>query len=255
MVLIVRGGPRGRVNHKLLRQGLPRIKARHAPKQLHRAPVSFIWCPQTAGSPDIHKNRPGRLLARQSLRRLGLRRHLRQVPELRRPRALLQVAQELPVRDRRVVPVGRRQPDLRQPPARVGGVAQPRPDARLLPGLRQRQPVPDPALPGERGGAAQAARQQALQPLRAALGAARRQGQRQRSPGKPHKHGQARRQARRHKQQARRHKHHQAAATPAASAAPERAARPLSSAAASSQILCSPSARQTASPVACRWSR
>ncbi len=57
-VLIVRGGPRGRVNHKLLRQGLPRIKARHTPKHLHRAPVAFIWCPQTAGSPDLRKNRP-----------------------------------------------------------------------------------------------------------------------------------------------------------------------------------------------------
>jgi hypothetical protein len=57
VVLIARGGPRGRINHSLLRDGMPKIKG-DAPKRLARTPVSFIWCPQTHGSPEIRKNRP-----------------------------------------------------------------------------------------------------------------------------------------------------------------------------------------------------
>lgn len=57
VALIVRGGPRGRINHTLLREGMPKIVG-DAPKRLPRTPVSFIWCPQTHGSPQIHKNRP-----------------------------------------------------------------------------------------------------------------------------------------------------------------------------------------------------
>jgi hypothetical protein len=58
VVLITRGGPRGRVNNKLLKQGLPKIKA-DAPKRLGRTQAAFQWVPQTHGSPRIEKNRPG----------------------------------------------------------------------------------------------------------------------------------------------------------------------------------------------------
>ena len=58
IVLIVRGGPRGKVNNKLLRQGLPRIKAEATPRRLGRPQVAFQWVPQTHGSPRIKKNRP-----------------------------------------------------------------------------------------------------------------------------------------------------------------------------------------------------
>lgn len=59
-VLIVRGGKRGRINRKLLKQGLPPLKRRkgRGPKRLGRAKASFLWVPQTHGSPRIKKNRP-----------------------------------------------------------------------------------------------------------------------------------------------------------------------------------------------------
>ena len=61
VAVIVRGGRRGRVNRRLLRQGLPPLKRRkgRGPKRLRPAPVSFLWVPQTHGSPRIKKNRPG----------------------------------------------------------------------------------------------------------------------------------------------------------------------------------------------------
>jgi hypothetical protein len=58
VVLIVNGGPRARVNRRLRRQHMPPIKASGAPKRLKRTHAAFIWCPQTAGSPAIRKNRP-----------------------------------------------------------------------------------------------------------------------------------------------------------------------------------------------------
>ena len=60
-VLIVSGGKRGRINRKLLKRGLPRIKRkrRGGPKFLKRTKASFLWVPQTHGSPRIKRNRPG----------------------------------------------------------------------------------------------------------------------------------------------------------------------------------------------------
>ena len=58
VVLIVRGGPKRRINRKLRAQGLPPIQANGAPRRLKRTKVAFVWCPQTAGSPALKKNRP-----------------------------------------------------------------------------------------------------------------------------------------------------------------------------------------------------
>jgi hypothetical protein len=58
-VLIARGGRRARINRRLRRERMPKIKrGRRAPKRLPRTKVSFLWVPQTSGSPRIHKNRP-----------------------------------------------------------------------------------------------------------------------------------------------------------------------------------------------------
>jgi hypothetical protein len=59
MVLIVRGGPRAKVNRKLRKFGLRGIKGQgQAPKRLPKPKVSFMWVPQTHGSPRTHANRP-----------------------------------------------------------------------------------------------------------------------------------------------------------------------------------------------------
>jgi hypothetical protein len=71
MALVVRGGKRSRINRKLRKLGMPRIRrvgplvgGRHRrldiPKKLDRPRVAFMWMPLTRGSPDIRSNRPHR---------------------------------------------------------------------------------------------------------------------------------------------------------------------------------------------------
>lgn len=60
-VIIVRGGPRWKINRKLGRLGLPRLKRgdkSKSPKHLKRTDVAFLWVPQTHGSPRLKRNRP-----------------------------------------------------------------------------------------------------------------------------------------------------------------------------------------------------
>ncbi len=66
--LIVRGGPRRAINHKLKKLGLPKImRAKTAgdyeqldiPQRLPRPRVALQWVPQTHGSPNIGANLPG----------------------------------------------------------------------------------------------------------------------------------------------------------------------------------------------------
>jgi hypothetical protein len=68
-VIIVRGGPRRVINRRLLHNNMPRIyraksnhdrryRRRDVPKVLPRAPVAFMWVPQTFGSPNIPGNQP-----------------------------------------------------------------------------------------------------------------------------------------------------------------------------------------------------
>jgi hypothetical protein len=68
-VIIVRGGPRKRVNRRLRNNGLPLIhrakrnrgrfyRRRDVPTRLEPAPVSFMWVPQSFGSPNIRGNQP-----------------------------------------------------------------------------------------------------------------------------------------------------------------------------------------------------
>lgn len=61
VVLIVRGGRRGRINNKLWRLGLPKINRGrgNVPLRLKPTRTAFLWVPQTHGSPQIHANRPG----------------------------------------------------------------------------------------------------------------------------------------------------------------------------------------------------
>jgi hypothetical protein len=59
--LIVRGGPRKRINKRLKRSGMPKLRrsGQRIGKRLPKPQVSMIWVPQTHGSPRIHANRPG----------------------------------------------------------------------------------------------------------------------------------------------------------------------------------------------------
>jgi hypothetical protein len=65
--LIVRGGKRRKINHKLDRMGLPKIeRVENAgdygrldiPKRIPRSNVALAWVPQTHGSPNIGANEP-----------------------------------------------------------------------------------------------------------------------------------------------------------------------------------------------------
>lgn len=58
-VLIMRGGPRRRIDRRLRRSGMPPIRSRAAaPAQLPSTKASFLWVPQTTGSPNLRANRP-----------------------------------------------------------------------------------------------------------------------------------------------------------------------------------------------------
>jgi hypothetical protein len=73
--LIMRGGPRDRINHELLRMGLPRILRAKSqddpvyeggpdgiplpiPEQMPQPRVAMMWVPQSFGSPNIAGNQP-----------------------------------------------------------------------------------------------------------------------------------------------------------------------------------------------------
>ncbi len=68
-VIIVRGGPRKLVNHRLRSHHMPRMlraRSNHAriydrydvPKRMPKPKVSFMWVPQTTGSPNVSGNQP-----------------------------------------------------------------------------------------------------------------------------------------------------------------------------------------------------
>jgi hypothetical protein len=70
MVLIVRGGKVKKINHELRKRNMPRILRAHSNHsrvygrhnihhRLEHAKVSFMWSPQTLGSPAVRGNRPG----------------------------------------------------------------------------------------------------------------------------------------------------------------------------------------------------
>ena len=67
--IIIRGGPRRRINRRLRRQGMPRIlraRSQNGPiyeqaevgQTLERPRVALMWVPQTFGSPNVAGNRP-----------------------------------------------------------------------------------------------------------------------------------------------------------------------------------------------------
>ena len=69
IALIVHGGKRRKINRRLRRRHLPRIlradsnhdaiyKAEEVPRVLPRPKVSFMWTPQTIGSPNVAGNQP-----------------------------------------------------------------------------------------------------------------------------------------------------------------------------------------------------
>ena len=69
IVLIVRGGKRAKINRKLIKQGMPRIRRAHSnhdplykregiPTALPKPKVAFMWVPQTIGSPEVAGNEP-----------------------------------------------------------------------------------------------------------------------------------------------------------------------------------------------------
>jgi hypothetical protein len=55
--LILRGGRRSRINRRLRRLGLPRVRTRE--RRLPRPRVSLMWNPFTAGLPHVRGNGPG----------------------------------------------------------------------------------------------------------------------------------------------------------------------------------------------------
>jgi len=63
MYVILHGGTwRRKINRRLRRMGMPRIRRRNGPEPrwLPRAPVAVIWSPLPAGSPEVSANLPGR---------------------------------------------------------------------------------------------------------------------------------------------------------------------------------------------------
>jgi hypothetical protein len=58
-VLILRGGPVSRINRRLRKLGLPKLRVKTARREvLARPKVAFLWVPQDAGSPDLAANSP-----------------------------------------------------------------------------------------------------------------------------------------------------------------------------------------------------
>ena len=55
VVLILRGGPVAAIDSRLHALGLPPLRGTRA-ATLPRSPISFLWVPQTAGSPDTQAN-------------------------------------------------------------------------------------------------------------------------------------------------------------------------------------------------------
>ena len=58
-VLILRGGPVWRIDHRLHTMGLPPIKRLSTTTALPRPKVSIMWVPQTRGDPEVARNLPG----------------------------------------------------------------------------------------------------------------------------------------------------------------------------------------------------
>ncbi len=62
--VVVHGGPLHKVNRRLRRLNLPKVKARWnyskrgLPRKLPQPKVAMIWVPQTSGSPKLRSNRP-----------------------------------------------------------------------------------------------------------------------------------------------------------------------------------------------------
>lgn len=61
-VIVVRGGPRREINHKLKANRMPPLttgrNSGHPPKNIPQPKVAFLWVPQTSGSPDRKGNGP-----------------------------------------------------------------------------------------------------------------------------------------------------------------------------------------------------
>jgi hypothetical protein len=57
VVLVLRGGPVAAIDSRLHALGLPPLHGTHA-AMLPRSPVSFLWVPQTEGSPNTRANSP-----------------------------------------------------------------------------------------------------------------------------------------------------------------------------------------------------
>jgi hypothetical protein len=71
IVLIARGGSRGRINRRLVKLGMPRIYRaasnddpvyahRRVPRSLPEPRLAVMWVPQTIASPEVPGNAPGR---------------------------------------------------------------------------------------------------------------------------------------------------------------------------------------------------
>jgi hypothetical protein len=71
IVLIIRGGKRRKINHRLRHYGMKRIyratsehdrvyRRRDVPRRLERPKVAFMWSPQTIASPHLRGNKPSR---------------------------------------------------------------------------------------------------------------------------------------------------------------------------------------------------
>jgi hypothetical protein len=55
VVLVLRGGPVAMINARLHALGLPALRAHHA-TALPRSPISFLWVPQSEGTPNTQAN-------------------------------------------------------------------------------------------------------------------------------------------------------------------------------------------------------
>ncbi len=158
-VIIIKGGRTKTIDHKLRKNKMPPLKVGRKgndppPRHLPEPKVSFLWVPQTAGSPNVKGNGPraywpgGKYVDWIGADIYG------KYPNFSGLNALYKHFPQEALRDRRVGALGRRPAVVHAPSRELGAQARPSEDGHLLPGLRAGQPVPDQALPGEQEGSA-----------------------------------------------------------------------------------------------------
>ena len=150
-VIVHGGGKAKEINRRLAEAGLGPLNATVG--GLPKAPVAIIWSPLPSGSPTVPGNRPRHFWPGSRWVDWVRHRLLRRLPGMEVADRPLQPLPEQALRPDRVGDRKRRRSRLRPQALQVDRPAPALQDARLLPGLRQHQRLPDPELPGQPRGA------------------------------------------------------------------------------------------------------